>query len=69
MADHTYKIIEVVGTSTDSIQDAVRNAVLEAGKTLRGLEWFEVGDVRGHIEDGQVAHFQVPVRIGFRLES
>ena len=69
MSDHTYKIIEVVGTSTDSIQDAVRNAVAEAGKTLRGLEWFEVGEVRGHIEDGQVAHFQVPVRIGFRLES
>ncbi len=68
MSDHVYKTIEVTGSSTDSIQDAVRVAVAKAGETVRNLEWFEVTETRGHIEDGQVAHFQVTVKIGFKLD-
>lgn len=68
MADHVYKSIEVTGSSTTSVDDAVRGAVAKAGETVRNLEWFEVGEVRGHIADGAVAHFQVTVKIGFRLE-
>ena len=68
MSDHVYKTIEVTGSSTDSIQDAVRVAVAKAGETVRNLEWFEVTDTRGHIADQQVAHFQVTVKIGFRLD-
>ncbi len=68
MADHVYKSIEVTGSSTTSVDDAVRRAVAKAGETVRNLEWFEVGEVRGHIADGAVAHFQVTVKIGFRLE-
>jgi flavin-binding protein dodecin len=68
VADHTYKVVEVVGSSRESIQDAVRNAVSRASETLRNLEWAEVGAIRAHIVDGQVEHFQVMTRIGFRLE-
>ncbi|MBA3327996.1 MAG: dodecin domain-containing protein [Solirubrobacterales bacterium] len=68
MAEHIYKSIEVTGSSTTSVDDAVRGAVAKAGETVRNLEWFEVGEVRGHIADGAVAHFQVTVKIGFRLE-
>jgi len=68
MADHVYKVVEVVGSSSDSIQDAVRNAVERASKTLRNMEWAEVGAIRAHIVDGEVEHFQVSTRIGFRLE-
>ncbi len=68
MAEHIYKSIEVTGSSTPSVDDAVRGAVAKAGETVRNLEWFEVGEVRGHIADGAVAHFQVTVKIGFRLE-
>ncbi|MCW3011268.1 MAG: dodecin family protein [Solirubrobacterales bacterium] len=68
MSDHVYKSIEVTGSSTDSIQDAVRVAVAKAAETVRNLEWFEVVETRGHIEDQQLAHFQVTVKIGFRLD-
>ena len=68
MSDHVYKTIEITGSSTDSIQDAVRVAVAKAAESVRNLEWFEVIDTRGHIEDQQLAHFQVTVKIGFRLE-
>ena len=68
MADHVYKVVEVVGSSSDSIQDGVRNAVAKASQTLRNIEWAEVGSIRAHVVDGQVAHFQVTTRIGFRLE-
>ncbi len=68
MADHVYKSIEVTGSSSTSVDDAVRGAVAKAAETVRNLEWFEVGEVRGHIADGAVAHFQVTVKIGFRLE-
>lgn len=70
MSDHhTYKKIEIVGSSRNSVDEALRNAVAEAGKTLQNLEWFEVGEIRGHIRDGQVAHYQVTVKIGFRLND
>ncbi len=65
----TYRVTEVVGTSDDSIQQAVRNAIKRASSTLRNLDWFQVGDVRGTIgDDGEVAEFQVSVKIGFRLD-
>ena len=69
MSDHTYGVSEIVGTSAVSIDDAVRGAVERASKTLRNLDWFEVVGVRGHIADGQVAHYQVTIKLGFRIES
>lgn len=68
MSDNVYAITEVVGSSSDSIEDAIDNAVTTAAQTLRNLEWFEVGKVRGHIVDGQVEHYQVYVRLGLRYE-
>jgi flavin-binding protein dodecin len=68
-AGKTYRITEVVGTSSESVQQAVRNAVRRASETLRGLDWFEVSEVRGTITGGDVGEFQVVVRIGFRLEE
>ncbi len=67
--DHTYRVTEVVGTSRESVQQAVRNGVSRASETLRHLDWFEVTDVRGSIADGEVGYFQVTMKIGFRLES
>ena len=69
MSDATYKVTEVVGTSPESIQKAVRNGIARASKTLRNLDWFEVTDVRGAIADGAVAHYQVTLKVGFRLED
>ena len=69
MSEHTYRIVEIVGTSPDGIDAAIRNGVGRAAKTLRGLDWFEVQSVRGELEDGQVAHFQVTLKVGFRLED
>jgi len=68
MADAVYKVTEVVGTSTESIHQAVRNAIDKAAQTLRNLDWFEVKEVRGHIENNQLGHFQVVVKLGFRME-
>jgi flavin-binding protein dodecin len=68
-ADHTYRVTEVVGTSRESLQQAVRNGVSRAGDTLRHLDWFEVTEVRGTIVDGEVGHFQVTMKIGFRLDG
>ncbi|AKE91664.1 MULTISPECIES: dodecin [Rhodococcus] len=65
---HVYRVIEVVGSSTDSVDDAIKQAVARAAETTRHLEWFEVMNVRGHIDDGAVAHIQVTVKIGFRIE-
>jgi dodecin len=64
-----YRVTEVVGTSTESIQHAVRTAVKRANETLRNLDWFEVSEIRGTITDGDVEEFQVSVKIGFRLEA
>jgi hypothetical protein len=69
MSDHTYKVTEVVGTSTESVQQAIRNGVDRSAKTLRNLDWFEVTQIRGHIEDGQLGHFQVTMKLGFRLDD
>ncbi|MCB1915251.1 MAG: dodecin domain-containing protein [Rhodocyclaceae bacterium] len=67
MSAHTYKLVEIVGTSPNSQDEAIRNAVAEASKTLRHMDWFEVVESRGHIVDGQIAHHQVKLKIGFRL--
>ena len=66
--DRTYKVTEVVGTSTDSIDAAIKSGVAKASQTLRNLNWFEVTELRGHLKDGAVAHFQVTMKVGFRLE-
>lgn len=67
--DHVYPVTEMYGSSTESIDDAIRQAVAAAHNTLRNLEWFEVTEIRGHVEpDGSVGHFQVGIKIGFRLE-
>ncbi len=69
MSDNVYSVTEVYGSSTESIDQAVRSAVETAAQTLNHLEWFEISEIRGHISDGQVAHFQVGVKLGFRYES
>lgn len=69
MKDHVYKIIELAGSSPDSIEKAIENAIERANKSVRELRWFEVIQTRGHIEDGKVAHFQVVLKAGFSLES
>ena len=69
MSDRTYRVTEIVGTSTESLQQAVRNGVARAAQTIRHLDWFEVTQIRGHIVDGEVEHFQVSMKIGFRLED
>jgi flavin-binding protein dodecin len=66
--NHTYSISEIVGTSTEGVDAAVRNGVSEAAKTLRNLDWFEVKEIRGHLETGQVVDWQVTIKLGFRLE-
>lgn len=68
MSNHVYGISEVVGSSPDSVDDAVRTAVRKAAQTVRNLEWFQTDEIRGQIVDGDVAHFQVRLKIGFRLE-
>ena len=68
MSDSIYKTVNIVGSSEKSIDDAVRGAVAKAAETLHNLDWFVVKETRGHIEDGKVAHFQVAVEIGFRLD-
>jgi flavin-binding protein dodecin len=69
MSEHTYKLVELVGSSPKGYQAAVENAINRAGKTLRNLRWFEVVDTRGHIENGAIAHWQVTVKVGFTLED
>lgn len=69
MAERTYKVTEIVGTSTESVAQAIRNGVSRASKTLRNLDWFEVTEIRGHIEDGDIGHFQVGLKVGFRMED
>ena len=69
MADHTYALNEIVGTSTESVNDAITNAIRRASQTLRHLDWFEVVEVRGTISDGDVSCFQVTMKVGLRLED
>jgi dodecin len=68
MQDHVYKTTEIVGSSTDGIEDAVRRAVEKAAQSLRHMRWFEVSEIRGHIEEGAIGHWQVTVKIGFTME-
>jgi flavin-binding protein dodecin len=67
--DHIYRIAEIVGTSPNGVDEAIRNAVARANQTLRNIDWFEVVEVRGHLANGEVADWQVTVKIGFRLED
>jgi len=69
MSDHVYKSVEITGSSPEGVTEAIDRAVAKASETLRNLDWFEVVNVRGHIADGRVAHYQVTLKIGFRLEE
>ncbi|MET9504534.1 dodecin [Streptomyces sp. NPDC006259] len=69
MSNHTYRVTEIVGTSPDGVDQAIRNAISRASQTLRHLDWFEVTQVRGQIENGDVAHWQVGLKVGFRLDE
>ena len=69
MSDHIYKIVEVVGSSSTSIEDAIEGAVARAARTVKDIGWFEVSETRGHVQDGKVAHYQVTLRIGFTLRD
>jgi flavin-binding protein dodecin len=69
MSEHVYKVEEIVGSSVDGIEDAIEGAVTRAGKTIRNMAWFEVAEIRGHISEGEVAHYQVKLKIGFTLDE
>ena len=69
MAEHTYRVTEIVGSSTEGTDAAIRNGIERASRTLRNLDWFEVTQVRGHIVDGRVEHYQVGLKLGFRLDD
>ncbi len=65
--DHVYRKTELVGSSSNSLSDAIETAIARASKTLRNLEWFEVSEIRGHVDNGKVAHYQVVLKVGFRI--
>ena len=69
MSEHVYKTIELTGSSTVGIEDAVNNAIARASATVRNMHWFEVTETRGHVEDGKVRHWQVTIKVGFTLEG
>ena len=69
MSDHVYSITEIVGSSGSSIEEAIKNGVATAAKSLRNLEWFEVAEIRGHIDNGKVEHYQVQMKLGLRYEA
>jgi flavin-binding protein dodecin len=69
MSDRTYRVTEIVGTSAEGLEQAIVNGVSRAAATIRGVDWFEVIEVRGHVTDGVVEHFQVALKVGFRLED
>ncbi|HVF33416.1 MAG TPA: dodecin [Acidimicrobiales bacterium] len=69
MSNHTYRVTEIVGTSPESVQQAIRNGVARASQTLRNLDWFEATEIRGHIANGEIEHFQVTLKVGFRLDD
>jgi flavin-binding protein dodecin len=69
MSDHTYRVTEIVGSSPDGVDQAIRNAVKRASQTLHNLDWFEVTQIRGHLESGAVGHVQVTMKVGFRLDE
>jgi dodecin len=69
MSHHTYRVTEIVGSSPDGVDQAIRNGIARASRTLRELDWFQVTEVRGHIENGRIEHYQVGLKVGFRLED
>jgi flavin-binding protein dodecin len=69
MADGVYRVTEIVGSSTEGVGEAIKVAASRAAQTLRHLDWFEVTDIRGHFEDDEIAHYQVTIKVGFRLED
>jgi flavin-binding protein dodecin len=69
MSNHIYKKIELVGSSPDNIEDAVKNALSKASRSLRNLRWFEIVETRGHVEDGKIGHWQVTIKVGFTLDG
>ena len=69
MSEHIYKKIELVGSSPEGVEQAVNNAITKAGQSIRNMRWFEVAEIRGHIDEGKVAHWQVTVKIGFTLDE
>jgi dodecin len=69
MTDNVYKTVEITGSSTEGVTQAIDRAIAKASETLRGLDWFEVSEIRGHIEEGGVAHYQVTLKLGFKLDD
>lgn len=69
MSNRTYRVVDIVGTSPDGVDAAIRNGIARASETLRHLDWFEVAEIRGHVTDGEVDHVQVAMKIGFRMED
>jgi dodecin len=69
MSDHVYRVTEIVGSSPDSVDGAIRSAVTRAAKTLHHLDWFEVTEIRGHFSGDEIGHFQVTMKVGFRLDD
>ncbi|MGI5379879.1 dodecin [Streptomyces sp. CA-251387] len=69
MTNHTYRVTDIVGTSPEGVDQAIRNGIDRASQTLRNLDWFEVTEVRGQLDNGQIAHWQVTMKVGFRLED
>ncbi|MEU1091346.1 dodecin [Streptomyces sp. NPDC005576] len=69
MSNHTYRVTEIVGTSEEGIDAAIRNGIARASETLHNLDWFEIKEARGHIEEGRIGHYQVTLKVGFRLDG
>ena len=69
MSEHVYKVVELVGSSTQGTDKAIQNAISRAAKSLRNLDWFEVVETRGHLDKGKIAHWQVKIKVGFRMED
>lgn len=69
MSNHVYKKVELVGSSQTSVTDAIETAIQRASKTMRNLDWFEVEQIRGHIKDGEIEHYQVVMKVGFRIDD
>jgi len=67
--NHTYRVTEIVGSSREGVDQAIRNGITRANATLRQLDWFEVTEIRGHLADGEIGHFQVTMKVGFRLDD
>ena len=69
MSSHTYRMVEIVGTSPQGLDDAIRNGIARANRTVRNLDWFQVTEIRGNLQEGQIADWQISMKVGFRLED